>query len=345
MLTRLASVLILTGIVVAAFLGTKAIQGPSETDPESITDQSQFTVTQNTSPTRPRVPIRTVSDGKLVSDKPGTFSPPQPAAAIANAEIGAIIKKYLPNASDAERQIWIDQFEGFSAHEIEFIFQQRTPLPNSLSNQTDPFAESTKQRTNPPPATDFGNSENSIDVKERAVRDNIANANTIGYCRWNTEIDTLTANRFRLDTTAGEFVQTNQSLDLATSRFFKVRAGGQDYFTRNGCFEFDAGRIVTRFLVNGERAVLMDGLPKQVAAIDIAANGEVKVATPGESLKRVGKIDAFEFMNPADLKRTEVSCVVQATGATGIPFASDSPNIQQGYLMKSNVKPDEARSL
>jgi flagellar basal-body rod protein FlgG len=214
-------------------------------------------------------------------------------------------------------------------------------------------------------ATGMEAQQNNLNV----IANNIANVNTTGFKRSNTEFQDLLyhtprsaggetgagnvlptgieyGNGVKVVSTArvhtqGKMTQTGDNLDLAIDGrgFFEVqRTDGTNAYTRDGALKVGPdGGLTTS-----------DGLPlTQAIQIDptatnifVSATGVVTVETPGGA-QQAGQLQLARFNNPSGLKSIggNLFAETDASGAPelGNPAANGFGSIQQGFLEMSNV--------
>ena len=363
MFGRIAGVLTLVLLFAGGAIWSANLQETAGTVEKKDTDQAVIapqppirqTVAQSTKQRGSQ--IRTVSDQTLPSSAPAVFSP-RPQSPLTDTKIDEIIARYLPDASDTDRAIWREQFEGLESHEVEFILQQRVPLPRSITGEdssADPPPPELIIGPTGPDAKSTGAAvavaaESGIARLRSAVADNVRNARQVGYCRWQVELDPVSRDEhYRIDFSVGQILTTNESLDIAESggALFKVTVDDTDYFTRNGSFRFDKGRVVTAYSIDGQPGVLITGLPESIASLKIAESGDVRVITQlGEPAQQVGTIQSYSFLQRTLLKRHgNAPGVFVASAASGPAVPVSSQQILQGALMLSNSQDVEAERM
>lgn len=135
---------------------------------------------------------------------------------------------------------------------------------------------------------------------------------------------------------------TNNPLDLMIEGrgFFPVqKPNGEIGYTRAGAFHRDnQGRMV---LSNGAQLIPNIVFPNNTMAINITAQGEVRVTTPDGQETTLGQIQLVTFANEAGLHASGDGLYKPsiASGAPlqGIPGEDGLGQIQQGALEGSNV--------
>ncbi len=145
------------------------------------------------------------------------------------------------------------------------------------------------------------------------------------------------------DFEAGNTTITKKPLDLEIegNGFFQIMTpDGQIAYSRDGAFSKDGnGKIVDK---NGNFLIPEITIPGDANALDISANGAVRVTTPTNDIpQQIGQIDLASFVNPAGLKAIGKNLFTQ-TGSSGTPIVatpgqSGIGSIAQGSLETSNV--------
>jgi flagellar basal-body rod protein FlgG len=123
--------------------------------------------------------------------------------------------------------------------------------------------------------------------------------------------------------------------------FFQVLTpDGQVAYTRDGAFKKDpAGKIVDR---NGNTLQPEITVPPNIAGIEIAGNGEVRIISGlSDTPQTIGQINVSNFVNPAGLKAVGKNLFTQ-TPASGQavesrPGLNGTGYLAQGQLETSNV--------
>lgn len=182
--------------------------------------------------------------------------------------------------------------------------------------------------------------------EQERTANNLANANTIGFKRDRTFVETMNqgidgegAPRSEkvteqwADLTAGSLEATNSPLDLAiTGRgFFVVSdADGTQHYTRAGQFTTDANGMLrdpSGRLVMGESGAI--AMPPSGEEISISANGEIRVGD-----QQVARLQIVDFQDPMQLVRTDGAAFL---AGDQVPQEATDPGILQGHLETSNV--------
>lgn len=145
------------------------------------------------------------------------------------------------------------------------------------------------------------------------------------------------------DFAGGSAQVTKNPLDLQIegSGFFQVLTpDGQVAYTRDGAFKKDpSGRIVDK---NGNLLQPEITVPPDVAGLEIAANGEVRVIQGlNDAPQTIGQIDIVNFVNPAGLKALGKNLFSQSPSSgqaiTARPGLNGTGYLAQGQLEASNV--------
>ncbi len=201
------------------------------------------------------------------------------------------------------------------------------------------------------------------------IANNIANVNTTGFKRSNTEFQDLLyhtprsaggetgdgnvlptgiefGNGVKVVSTArvhtqGKLKQTNDNLDYAIQGvgFFQIRlADGSDGYTRDGAFKAGPdGNLTTSDGLPLSQAIQ---IPANMTNLFVSATGEVSVETPNGT-QQVGNLQLIRFTNPSGLKSMGGN-ILSETNASGTPEIGNPGqngfgSIQQGFLEMSNV--------
>lgn len=145
------------------------------------------------------------------------------------------------------------------------------------------------------------------------------------------------------DFAGGNAQVTKNPLDLQIegSGFFQVLTpDGQMAYTRDGAFKKDpTGRVVDK---NGNLLQPEITVPPDVAGLEVAANGEVRVIQGLNSAPQtIGQIDIVNFVNPAGLKAMGKNLFSQSPSSgqpiTARPGLNGTGYLAQGQLETSNV--------
>ncbi len=149
----------------------------------------------------------------------------------------------------------------------------------------------------------------------------------------------------------GAFQITENSLDVAISGdgFFQIQLpSGDTAYTRDGTFQLNEnGELVT---IQG--FVIDPGItiPTDATEIEINAQGEVLVSTPGSTVMgSVGQLQLANFINPAGLEAIgdNLYLETEASGSvtTGSPGDEGFGRVEQSTLELSNVNVVEEMTL
>lgn len=145
------------------------------------------------------------------------------------------------------------------------------------------------------------------------------------------------------DFAMGNALVTKNPLDLQIegSGFFQVLTpDGQVAYTRDGAFKKDPnGRIVDK---NGNLLQPEITIPPNIAGIEVAPNGEVRVIQGlNDAPQTIGQIDVVNFVNPAGLKAMGKNIFTQTPSSgqpqTARPGLNGTGYLSQGQLESSNV--------
>ncbi len=143
--------------------------------------------------------------------------------------------------------------------------------------------------------------------------------------------------------TQGDFVQTNNKLDLAIEGegFFQIQMpDGNTAYTRSGAFKLDSeGRIVNSegFLISPNITI-----PANTLSITFGTDGKVTVVQAGSNTPvEIGQIQIAKFTNPAGLRSIGRNLfeATEASGAATVanPGTDGIGTITQGFVEMSNV--------
>jgi flagellar basal-body rod protein FlgF len=188
----------------------------------------------------------------------------------------------------------------------------------------------------------------SMDV----IANNIANINTAGFKRDTVKFEEYIQNvtpaegevgaqaisfvadkGTSRDLTEGAITRTNAPFDMSINGkgYFTINTPNGPRYTRNGHFALDQdGRIVTE----DGNALQGDGGDLTVTTDD----GDIHIAQDGTVTGirgQIGKVQLVSFDNESALVKEGDSRYITTQTATPV----ESPNIQQGTLEESNVKP------
>jgi len=172
---------------------------------------------------------------------------------------------------------------------------------------------------------------------------NVANANTPGYkaVRFEDIIDADCSVHGveRTDTKVGEFLQTNQPLDVALqgAGYFPVTTlEGEIRYTRDGTFTVNKdGFLVTKTGDLVGSGIYIDGASVKT---EIRPNGDVY--TYQDLLKEpdyVGTIPVVQFQNPEALKDVGANEFVATENAGKMKLIEDHNYIKQYGVEQSNI--------
>ncbi|MEZ4440212.1 MAG: flagellar basal-body rod protein FlgG [Polyangiaceae bacterium] len=208
------------------------------------------------------------------------------------------------------------------------------------------------------------------ETKLDTIAHNLANANTTGYKRQQTEFEDLMYQNLRTpgrdaqggmgptgvqvglgsrvvatsrSFSQGSMEQTGNPLDIAIegNGFLGVsQADGTVAYTRAGALKVDAqGRLVSSAGLALEPPILV---PVDATAISIGADGKVSAQQAGQDPVEVGQIQLATFANPGGLEALGHN-LFRATGSSGDPLVGSPGSdgrgqIMQGALEGSNVE-------
>lgn len=144
--------------------------------------------------------------------------------------------------------------------------------------------------------------------------------------------------------TAGDFIQTNNPLDMAIegNGFFKVRMqDGSNAYTRAGAFVTDRDGVVVTQAGNPLDPAII--LPQETQSIIVDRDGTLKALQPGDTeAVEIGRVELAQFTNPAGLRSLGYGLYQQSETSgeeiLGTPGEGGLGTITQGMLETSNVK-------
>jgi flagellar basal-body rod protein FlgG len=145
------------------------------------------------------------------------------------------------------------------------------------------------------------------------------------------------------DFAGGNAQVTKNPLDIQIegSGFFQVLTpDGQLAYTRDGAFKKDPnGRLIDK---NGNLLQPEITVPQDVAGIEIASSGEVRIIQGlSDAPQTIGQIDVANFINPAGLKALGKNLFAQTSSSgqpvTSRPGLNGTGYLAQGQLEASNV--------
>jgi flagellar basal-body rod protein FlgG len=170
------------------------------------------------------------------------------------------------------------------------------------------------------------------------ISNNLANVNTNGFKKDVISFDKALAlnNASSIDFSPGPIVHTGNDLDVAIegSGFFTIQTAKGLRYTRDGVFTLnEQGRLVT---VNGDAVLGQNG------PITVRGN-HFRVNRDGGVVDADGPLDTLaivEFKQSRLLKKEGASRYAYDGRQTDI-MPARNPNVQQGFIEKSNVNPSE----
>jgi flagellar basal-body rod protein FlgG len=210
---------------------------------------------------------------------------------------------------------------------------------------------------------------NGQELQLNVISNNLANVNTGGYKKSQTQFEDLFYNSLRAvgaETvgggqvptgiqvgmgvrptavykvfTQGDFAQTGNELDWAIQGrgFFKIVRDGVEYYTRAGAFKMDQdGFIVTS---NGDRLQPEFTVPPETVALEIDSNGLLSALDSAQQTVASVQITLHDFINPAGLKAVGNNLFLPSD-ASGDPREANPGldglgTIAQAVLETSNV--------
>ncbi len=171
---------------------------------------------------------------------------------------------------------------------------------------------------------------NSQELQLNVISNNLANVNTGGYKKSQTQFEDLfyanlravgaeTVGGGQVPTgiqvgtgvrptavykifTQGDYVSTGNELDWAIEGegFFQIVRDGTEYYTRAGAFKIDSeGYIVTS---NGDRLQPEFSVPEETVSIEIDSGGMLSAIDDTQTTIASVQITLHDFVNPAGLK-------------------------------------------
>lgn len=196
------------------------------------------------------------------------------------------------------------------------------------------------------PIQAIGSSLEALGDQFRAVTNNLANADTVGYKSRRTAFAQALAQagrspaageivgRLSLDWTQGPLTRTARPLDLALDGegYFVLETPDGPLYTRNGAFRTNASNQLVDAagnLVAGESGPIV--LPPSVPHEQVHVGRDGSVYADRQA---IGKLRVVRFDDPSALTPRNSGTFVAADGAT--PQAA-SPVVQQGFREGSNV--------
>jgi flagellar basal-body rod protein FlgG len=156
-------------------------------------------------------------------------------------------------------------------------------------------------------------------------------------------------NGTEIDQSQGNFIQTNNQLDLAISGegFFQIQdpQTGQTLYTRAGMFTVNAnGQVVLSSADIGRMLLPNITIPPGATQITITGDGVVSVLEPPNQIPtQVGNIQTVKFINPQGLIQLGQNLYENGQGSgppqIGNPGLEGRGLLKQGFLESSNVEP------
>lgn len=189
----------------------------------------------------------------------------------------------------------------------------------------------------------------SMQKRLDTIANNVANATTAGYRAEAVKFDTLvsqtlgeptafsTANARYLSRRSGEFVKTDNPLDVAIegSAWISIQTPAGQVFTRDGRMRMaETGQLQT---LNGYPILDAGGAP---ILLDPSA-GPPQIAHDGmitQNRRQIGAIGLFSIDDTAKLNRFENSGVIPDRPASAVLDFRTS-GVRQGFVERSNVNP------
>lgn len=214
---------------------------------------------------------------------------------------------------------------------------------------------------------------NAQELQLNVISNNLANINTGGYKKSQTQFEDLFYNSLRAvgaETvgggqvptgvqvgmgvkptavykvfTQGDYTQTGNELDWAIEGkgFFQIVRNGVEYYTRAGSFKIDGdGNIVTS---NGDRLQPEFTIPADTVSIQIDSSGLLSAIDGAQQTLATAQVTLHDFINPAGLKAVG-SNLFLPTDASGDPREENPGSnglgtITQSFIETSNVNVTE----
>jgi flagellar basal body rod protein FlgG len=146
----------------------------------------------------------------------------------------------------------------------------------------------------------------------------------------------LLAARPAVDTRAGDYEPTGNSMDLALdgNGFFAVGSAGKTHLTRNG--QFILNRDGTLALSNNPTQAVLDD---KKAPITLDSTQPISIASDGtitQSGKAVAHLGIFDAGDPANLRKDGGTLLSIPDGTKMTPA---TPIVRTGFIERSNVDP------
>ena len=265
-----------------------------------------------------------------------------PLAAAKLKELRRIVSEEMPGASDVQLDVWTEEFADMPEEAVRMMLQQRRELkglPPAKTSVSVPVTEPVRVQV---AATSI---DRAVSFEARAiVLRNLANANTVGYCRRVVEFagssatSLLNIAELRFDMSSPLPVHTGRSMDFSvTSGFFVVEDGDRSLFTRAGRFSVGEDQhLVLR--VDGRQLKLagLKPLPKRHRAASRLRSRRCERNCRRGVETKLGQIRVARFLD-ASRMASDDGCLFSATSASGSPIDVAAPQVRQGELTQSNV--------
>lgn len=172
---------------------------------------------------------------------------------------------------------------------------------------------------------------------------NVANLNTNGYKSQNFEtylnVDGSIGGILRTDYSNGVLIKTGKDLNIGIdgSGFIPVTdKNGSIAYTRDGSLAVNS----EGYLVSADNMLIGSGIkiPANYEKLKIKTDGTVTVLkTKSGTFENLGKIPLVFFNNPEGLKKLEGNTVIPTEKSGEPTLLTESVNIKQGMLEKSNT--------
>ncbi len=170
------------------------------------------------------------------------------------------------------------------------------------------------------------------------VANNMANVNTPGFKKDVPIFEGYLVKQSKTYFGEGPFEYTERDLDLALHGpgFFQIETAAGTRYTRNGNFKINSdGQIVT---MDGDPLIGAGFVPEGTKSVIIEPEGRVQAINRDGETEEIGQIDVVEFDDPNMLIKEGYDFFVPKSPDFE-PRPVDRPQIEQGYLEKSNVNP------
>lgn len=324
-------------------------------------------------------PLLPVEDGPVLAprdDRPEPLPLDTEATPLSPADravdLRDLIDQSLPEATDDERRVWLDELQGLPPHIARDILSARLPalvphpLPDPNVPETADIPDQPPLQSEPPmPDSATSNRDSSpksdaaagLAVTLETLRNvesvhlhNIANAATPGFKRLQPVpiaapgVGGLAGSHARRMMHAGSIEETGQPFDVAIDGegYFQVRRGDVVALTRGGRLaRTEAGELAIE--IDDEYWTLHPTvlLSDEATQFIVTTEGVVGYTLAGHGLIQCGQIHLARVLDPAQLELVETGllAVPPAAGAptVGLPGSDGFGDLRQGCLEGSNV--------